>query len=270
MPPFPELRDIAPPVEPPDPARVIVWSVFGAIVAVGLFLALIAWVRWIRRHPRLPPLPLSAGTAALRELGELKALAGTLDSAELAGAVSESLRHYLQRARGLLARYRTTDEMIGRNGGGGPPPLPFLRTFEPVLRGCDRIKYGRIESARAERMMLVEQAIAAVEQDQNAPDWRMPNPELKIPTPPSEIRNPASPPPPPLPVILVQSNELEMPEPAADLRAVQGVAPEIRDPKSAIRNPMLPPGPPPLPANAPSQADAFSFNPKRCGLPVPY
>jgi hypothetical protein len=194
MPPFPELRDISPPpapgalesiLESPERVAALLWV---AVVALGAVTALIWWLRVRQRKPKFPPLPPVAATAALRRLEELRLLAPSLPAGELAGAVHETLRGYLHRARGVLARYRTTDELAGPQGADAPPALPFIRGFLPVLNRCDGMRYGATDERAQSRQALVDEAIAAVTADQRVMSEPRTTPQA-----------PSGPTPPPLP-----------------------------------------------------------------------
>jgi hypothetical protein len=167
MPPFPEMRDIAAPAEPPDVATLVTLSTFGALLVIGMLVGLMIFLRALRRRPKFPALPSHPATAAIRRLEELKILAASVPAGELGSRVSEALRRYLHRSRGVLAHYRTTDELLQKeNGGEGPPALPFLRRFEPVLRRCDAFKYMGATTTRFERTTLIDEAVDVIEQDQ--------------------------------------------------------------------------------------------------------
>jgi hypothetical protein len=156
LPPFPELHDITPPVEPMDPvARGIL---IAQIAFSALAVAATLYVLWrtLRRGLVPPPVPLSPQTIALRDLNALEAQAGKLPSAELALALADTVRVYLQRAHGILSRVRTTDELFPRRTEDTPPPLPHLAPFEFVLRQADAWRFAQTDPTPEERVRVIQ------------------------------------------------------------------------------------------------------------------
>ena len=167
MPPFPELKDITPPAAPPlsSPEEIqrVVWLVFAGVVAVAALVTLWWWWRSRRRNRRPPPLPLSAVEEARRRLAQLEAMAPQLDGPALGQQVCEVIRHFLERHHGLLARYRTTEELLGAARRRTAPPLPFLRPFAAVLRRCDDLKFAGTAVPVSDRSALVKETLAALD-----------------------------------------------------------------------------------------------------------
>jgi hypothetical protein len=253
MPPFPELKDITPPAPPPfsSPEEIqrVVWLVYAGVIAAAVLAGLWVWWRARRRHRRPPPLPLSPVETARRELERLRALAPELEPAALGHQLVEVLRRFLERRHGMLARYRTTDELLGAARHRSTPPLPFLLPFAEVLTRCDNLKFAGLELPAGERTALVAAARAALD------------------TPPTDPA-PAPPPPPPDPAAAAAAQ----PGPASDPAAAAAASPpaltpplphdESPDARSAA-SPPLPPGPPPRPALAGLPADSFTHSSDR-------
>ncbi|MFN0125821.1 MAG: hypothetical protein ACKV19_03945 [Verrucomicrobiales bacterium] len=172
MPPFPELKDITPPNPPPfsspEEVQAVVWQAFGGASALMLLAALWIWWRWRKRRAAPPPLPIPALEELRQKLLGLQSQAASLAPASLGQQVSDTVRSYLQRAHGLLARYRTTEELFGSNRGSrradAPPPLPFLRPFSDVFARCDSLKFAGADASGTERSSLIELALRAVEE----------------------------------------------------------------------------------------------------------
>jgi hypothetical protein len=174
MPPFPELKEITPPTPPPlsSPEEIqrVVWLVFAAVVVVMALGVLWLWWRSRERNRRAPPLPLSAQEEARRRLAHLESLAPQLEGPALGQQVCEVIRHYLERQHGLLARYRTTEELLGAVHNLTTPPLPFLRPFAGVLRRCDDLKFAGFAFPSTERSALVRETLAALNARPPLPD----------------------------------------------------------------------------------------------------
>ena len=166
--PFPELETIVEPVAPGaaggTSAALWWWLLAGVMVAVVLMLGWM-WLRAVSRRLAVPGLPPEAAREALRRLEELGARQNA-DGLVVAGEVSEIIRHYLDRSTGVMARYATTPELMGRVRRRVPPPLPAVAVFEGVLAACDRVKYG---AGAEERAALIASAVAAVEASRAAP-----------------------------------------------------------------------------------------------------
>ncbi len=244
MPPFPELKDITPPTAPPlsSPVEVqmIVTVAFFALVGLGLALGLVFWIRASLRRRRLPPLPVTAATEARRALENLRSRAGTLSAAEFGQHASDILRRYLQREHGLLALYRTTEELFGRSTRpGAPPPLPQVRPFEPVLQAADALKFAGPTPTAADFSSLVDQAMAAIHYA-----------EEKITLPVTAAPAPQAPPAP------APANAEPSPSTPSASEPPRISPPPLPSPPAADP---LPPGPPPPPANAARGADVFTL-----------
>ena len=161
--PFPDLEPI---LEPPPPGALggsgpaLWWWLLAGIMGL-LLLMFIVWalIRWARRlgQPTLPP---AAAREALRRLEALRRSPPS-DPAMLGAEVSALIRHYLDRCAGVMARYATTPELMGRVRRHRPPPLPVVTCFDAVLEACDRLKFGVPAAGAASE--LIAAAMAAVE-----------------------------------------------------------------------------------------------------------
>jgi hypothetical protein len=207
MPPFPELKDISPPTPPPfsspEEVQQIVWWIFSGCTGALLLAAVWLWWKWRVRQRAVPPRPQPALDHLHERLAALHPLAATQPAAEIGQKVGDAVRSYLQRQHGLLARYRTTEELFGTTTTarrhGAPPPLPFLRPFEDVFTQCDALKFAGASSPLYQRTSLIDAALAATE-SVRASLARPPisPPPLPPPLPPPPLA--ASDTPPPLPL----------------------------------------------------------------------
>ena len=198
VPEFPKLQDITQPPRPPelwdvflDPSRPMFWLIYGGLILFCLGLVLILWSRSGAGRKAPPQLPLTPQTDALRRLADIEALASTLSPLDLGNRVSGVLRQYLHRTEGVLANYRTTDEIVGHIDpahGHGPPPLPHLVAYGPLLRRCDSLKYGGAGTSPAGRAALVRDAMDCVSGKSvvaPAPPQAAPSSSSPVPEPPS-------------------------------------------------------------------------------------
>jgi len=215
MPPFPELKDITPPTPPPfsspEEVQAVVWQGFGVVAALVLVASLWLWWRWRRRRTAPPPLPVPALDQLHDRLASLKADAHVLAPAALGQSVGDAVRTYLEREHGLLARYRTTEELFGLTQAArrpdAPPPLPFLRPFADVFARCDALKFAGRDADATQRMALLDHALAATESVRTSqpspppppPPPSIPPPTAAPPSNPSAATLPPAPSPPPLP-----------------------------------------------------------------------
>jgi len=168
---FPELRDI---VIRPEPVDYVPWIVGGALAAaVLLVLAVWLWRSLARRmgRPRPPALPGPFAGEAIAAIRRLEAEADTLPVEELTREIDRTISVYLHRARGALALYRTTDELVGRRRASSPPPNPRLEGFESVLRRCEALRYGGSPGLDAQdKRALIAAALEALDRERAAAD----------------------------------------------------------------------------------------------------
>ena len=256
MPPFPELKDISPPTPPPfsspEEVQQLVWWIFGGCTGALLLAAVWLWWRWRVRQHIVPPPPQPALDHLRERLAALHPLAATQPAAEIGQKVGDAVRSYLQRQHGLLARYRTTEELFGTTTAatrrhGAPPPLPFLRPFEDVFTQCDALKFAGASSPLYQRTSLIDAALAATESVRAslALPPIPPPPHFPPPLPPPPLV--ASHTPPPLPLPLPSSVPSVPSVPSA-----QSTPPQPESPQPESLRPSIP-FPPPLP---PAPADA--------------
>lgn len=191
---FPKLEDapnfIPPPVEPPISLSPVTWP-YWLMLLIGLSLLLFGFLlyRLLRAQPaaNLPAPPLASHVMAMTLLEDLRPQAETLAPQELAARVTEIIRTYLHRQFGILARYRTTQEILAqRKDLNSPPPAPALKAFEDFLLHADSLNYGRSDE-RAQT--LIDEAINTIRKsNENLAAQKETTPP---PVPPPVVETPA-------------------------------------------------------------------------------
>ena len=262
MPPFPELKDISPPTPPPfsspEEVQALVWQVFGGVTALLVIAGVWLWWRWRVRRSKAPPLPQPALDQLRERLAALQTQAGTAAPAALAEQVSQFIRTYLQREHGLMARYRTTEELLGTTRGprraDAPPPLPFLRPFADVFPLCDTLKFAGSGASAAMLSPLIDRALAATEEVRIA---LAPRPVAAAasapPLPPALPAPPDTAPaaaPPPVPPEAASAPAFAVGPPLTDPLRPAGAAPSRAGDLPRPLPPPLPPLPPPASLSA--------------------
>lgn len=160
--PFPEIEKIAEPPLPPVEQAAQWWWWAGAGILGLIVLALLIWLMVVlTRRAMVPGAPPRPEKLALRELKNLRRQAAAMSAPEFGGALSGVVRSFLHRRMGLLARYATTEEILGqsRRRDQAPPP-PLAAAFSSVLEGCDAMKFGT--GSAADREALLSAAESAV------------------------------------------------------------------------------------------------------------
>ena len=205
---FPEIRDIAPPVEP-SAADVLpwMWWVAAGVLAVLLLVGMFLWMRSVGRRIALPGLPARPDKLAAQSLEVLRQAAPKLSADDFAARLSEILRTFLHRQTGVLARFATSPEILGdRPRADQPPPPPVIAAFREVLTASDALKYGPATTDRAVQTdALIDSALAAVKAASlvEVPRAFTPPPSTASPPTPMTMPTQAPPPlpsgPPPLP-----------------------------------------------------------------------
>ncbi|HEX2748342.1 MAG TPA: hypothetical protein VHM91_10120 [Verrucomicrobiales bacterium] len=167
--PFPEenLEKIA---EPPPSAvehAVTWWWWAGAIVLGLILLGVLVWgVSILVRRASVPPIPPRPEKLALREIKQLKKNAGTLSAPEFGAALSGIVRSFLHRRAGVLARFATSQEILGTSRTAGQaPPAPLAAPFATVLESCDALKFGPETAAVREDLIAKTEAALNEVQD---------------------------------------------------------------------------------------------------------
>jgi hypothetical protein len=164
---FPKIAD-APNFAPPPQTGLLLSEPNTYPLWLWLTLActtlLIAWgLVWLTRKPALPQPPappLANHVMAMTLLEELRPQSAQLSGKELAARVTEIIRTYLHRQFGILARYRTSQEILAqRRNPNSPPALPAVRAFEDFLLTSDSLNYGADSPAPAS---FIDEAIDTI------------------------------------------------------------------------------------------------------------
>lgn len=164
---FPPIQDTPNFTPPPGPEWVFAqplgwpWGVWVLLITSSLLLLLALYLKLRRPHQVWPPAPpLATHVLAINLLEELRPKESELSALELAARVTEIIRTYLHRQFGILARFRTTPEILAqRRDPTVPPPAPALRPFEDFLMHVDTLNYSR---SSAPPQGLIDEAIDTI------------------------------------------------------------------------------------------------------------
>ncbi len=177
--PFPELEKIA---EPPPPAveQAVSWWWWAGAVVLGLIVLgiIIGIIAGLTRRGTLPSAPGRPEKQALREIKALRRQGEALEAPAFGAALSEIIRTFLHRRMGMLARFATTEEILGkaRRGDEAPPP-PLVTAFTAVLEGCDALKFSSSTAVARDRLLAdAESAFHAVAAALKKPATAAPQP----------------------------------------------------------------------------------------------
>jgi hypothetical protein len=167
LPEFPKIED-KPDFQPPtDFASLLPWWGWALIAAGILLLGILLWWTVSRtlpkpvRPPKPPPAPQ---TLAMQMLEDLRSRKNQLSQRDLAQSVIQIIRTWLHRSFGIMANYRTTQEILAlRADASLPPPPPALRGFQDFLLGTDALNFGgNTILAPDEAEQMIDQAINVI------------------------------------------------------------------------------------------------------------
>jgi hypothetical protein len=167
--PFPELEKIVEPVAPGSAAGsgpAWWWWLLAALVTTLALITVFTLLRKLIRHFRFPTTPPDPASEAIRQLEALQRKTPNPSVAETAASVSVIVRHYLDRLSGIMARYTSTEEIMGRARKPAPPPTPAISACEAILASCDQIRFGNSPVPPA---TLISEALNAIRMSQAAP-----------------------------------------------------------------------------------------------------
>jgi len=162
---FPEIKDIAAPVEPPPvPVAPWIWWLAAGVLGMALLIGLFLWMRAVGRRMRIPGLPPSPEQVAVGALETLRQAAPGLAADEFAQKLSGIVRTFLHRQTGVLALFETSPEILGdRRSQHTPPPIPAIGAFRQVLTDSDALKYGpAVADRKVQTDALIDAALSAV------------------------------------------------------------------------------------------------------------
>ena len=138
----------------------VAWSI--AIIAVLLLLAAIAYFFWPEAKPKVAPVPLPRELARTR-LSEVKARSENVGIQDLAVALSNIVRTFLEQQYGLKTISRTTQEFLTELANTSCLSPVQKSSLQRFLLTIDQVKFARITPS-GERAELVGQATELIEQ----------------------------------------------------------------------------------------------------------
>ncbi|WP_038169107.1 hypothetical protein [Verrucomicrobium sp. BvORR106] len=139
------------------------WVIAGGIVLLTALMALLVLLLLRTRGNRPPVPPPHPLKHALQRLETLRASVGSMDPAETGHEVSVILRDYQQARYRVPAPYLTTEELYG---GTALESREDVRSrFSPLARIYDRLSFGRIPATPADAGRLIQDAIAALQEE---------------------------------------------------------------------------------------------------------
>jgi len=168
-----DIRDIAPPVEIPDPFAWIWWALAGIAVVIA---ALLVWL-WLRKRASQPPsIPvIPAHERARRKLEQALDLYD--QPKPFCIIVSDAVRLYLEERFGLRAPERTTEEFLNDLSRSAALVDTQKDSLKEFLSACDMVKFARYEPQRPELEALYGSALRLIEEtepDQQPHDAQSP------------------------------------------------------------------------------------------------
>ncbi|MBI5395097.1 MAG: DUF4381 family protein [Verrucomicrobia bacterium] len=143
-----DIRDIKPDVAIPLP-----WWVWAIAAAVIVLVAVAAWLIWRKKklEAESRPVPRKNAVEEARErlqLARQLMLAGEVEAFYV--AVSDTIRHYLERQFRLRAAEQTTEEFL-QDMARSPRMLPSHKELlAEFLSHCDLVKFARYRPGPAE------------------------------------------------------------------------------------------------------------------------
>ena len=160
-----DIRDIAPPVEIPDPLALLWWGLAGLALLV---VALLLWV-WLRKRVAQPPaIPvIPAHERARRKLEQALDLYD--QPKPFCVIVSDAIRLYLEERFGLRAPERTTEEFLTDLSRSAVLTESQKDSLKGFLSACDMVKFARYEPQRPELEALYSSALRLIEETQQRP-----------------------------------------------------------------------------------------------------
>lgn len=153
-----EILDVAPVVPLPE---VIHWGWWVLLaVLVTAFVGVIIYL--LRRKPRVT---IDHKKQALERLHALREKAALLDGYQYGVAVSDVVRHYLTKARGLKASRQTSQEFLADLRRQNKADAPTQERLGKFLTMCDMLKYAPAGKATEPNRDLLEEAVKFIRED---------------------------------------------------------------------------------------------------------
>ena len=161
-----DIRDIAPPVDIPDPFAWLWWALAGAAVII---VALFVWL-WLRKRATQPPaIPvIPAHERARRKLEQALDLYD--QPKPFCIIVSDAVRLYLEERFGLRAPERTTEEFLTDLSRSAALTESQKGSLKEFLSACDMVKFAKYEPQRPELEALYGSALHLIEETELSPE----------------------------------------------------------------------------------------------------
>jgi hypothetical protein len=160
-----DIRDIAPPVEIPDPLAWVWWGLAGVALVLIAFLL---WI-WLRKRAAQPPaIPIiPAHERARRKLEQALDLYD--QPKPFCIIVSDAVRLYLEERFGLRAPERTTEEFLTDLSRSAALTASQKDSLKEFLSACDMVKFAKYEPQRPELEALYSSALHLIEETELRP-----------------------------------------------------------------------------------------------------
>jgi hypothetical protein len=161
-----DIRDIAPPVDIPDPFAWMWWAVAAIAVATA---ALLLWL-WLRKRSAQPP-AIPAVPAHERARRKLEQALDLYDQPKpFCIIVSDAVRLYLEERFGLRAPERTTEEFLNDLSRSAALTESQKDSLKEFLSACDMVKFAKYEPQRPELEALYSSALHLIEETEPRPE----------------------------------------------------------------------------------------------------
>lgn len=160
-----DIRDIAPPLEIPDPLAWLWWGL-AALALVVVILLLWLWLK--KRAARLPATPVvPAHVRAKQKLQD--ALSLISQPKPFVIAVSDAARWYLEERFNFRAPERTTEEFLNDLQRTDRLTRDQKDSLGAFLESCDLVKFAKYEPGESELRDLHASAVRLVEETEPVP-----------------------------------------------------------------------------------------------------
>ena len=155
-----DIRDIAPPVEIPDPFAWVWWGLAGVVLVAT---ALLLWL-WLRKRAAQPP-AVPVVPAHVRAKQKLQDALGLISQPKpFVIAVSDAARWYLEERFNFRAPERTTEEFLNDLQRTDRLTRDQKDSLGEFLTNCDLVKFAKYEPGEPELRGLHSSAVRLVEE----------------------------------------------------------------------------------------------------------
>jgi len=155
-----DIRDIAPPVEIPDPLTWLWWGLGGLAFVV---VALLLWF-WLRKRAAQPP-AIPVVPAHVRAKQKLQDALGLISQPKpFVIAVSDAARWYLEERFNFRAPERTTEEFLNDLQRTDRLTRDQKDSLGQFLTNCDLVKFAKYEPGETELRDLHASAVRLVDE----------------------------------------------------------------------------------------------------------